>query len=704
MSVGSDIADELLKGPTAPPAPSSGGVGASVADQMLNSFPQSISSGPGPDRTKSQSDFADDSKKALPLMTILKGSAFPDVEKKLDFYSQETGIPRARWGVVDGNIVYADPQSNQYYRAEPSVVNSKDVMDAWQRATKWMASQVGPSVPGVAGGVVGAAMGPTGMSIPAAGATAGVVDLARQGIGNLMLDGDQGFDVDLGNAAGQAALAMGGQAIPTALIRGASRNPMKISPYDRSQAMDPATLAAAQQAQQEAQGQGVGLTFGQATNLRSGRSGERQLAKDPASMDTMDKFYQGQREQVGTAASKFTDSVSPVQSVDEGVKSMREGAEAAVRTADDARKAVASPLYQKALENEERFWIPALDPIMERPSVRKGIAYAKLIAKEEGRDITVPVYDKGKVVGRDVVPDWRSWDYIKRGIDRVIEENVDDFGKMTAYGRSVVQTKGALLGILDKANPEYATARKAFETASPDVTALKQSAVGTLATKDGTERIGEIRTLFNANLSNPAAVGKARAAFVKAGQEDQWNAGVATYLRDALDAASKTDKGLSAQRLVTAVYGDERQKALLKEAMTPDQFDGFTRLMNVVQHVARTLPEGSPTATDVVGGQALRAQFGKPVKMAKDALNMNFGDALFDRATLRMSDSGMEKLAKAVTDPNNVEQLKKLRMLDPRHEKAVIAASQLFGITAVGSTGLRDPSDRAPKIEGPTTP
>jgi hypothetical protein len=494
-----------------------------------------------------------------------------------------------------------------------------------------------------------------------------------------LLGGGVGESTDsplLGLAAGMSVpLAVGGA---QKLMEG---NPLKLSAFDRAQAKNQVSIDQAREASRQAKSEGVDLSFGQSTNLPSALINERQLRREPSVMNHMSEYYRNQQNQVKQMLARFTDKLSPVQAVDEGVNAMRSGAFNAVKKIDADRAAAASPLYKKALdENAGRFWIPELDPIMKRPSVEKGLGYAKLIAAEEGRDITVPVFENGKMAGRDVVPDWRSWDYIKRGIDRVIEENTDNFGKMTAYGRSVVQTKKELLGILDKANPDYSVARKAFETASPEVTAIKQGVVGKLAQKDGVERIGEIRSLFNANLSNPGSVGRAREAYVAAGRVDDWNAGVATYLKDSMDAASKSGEGLSAKRLVSSVFGDPRQKALIEKAMTPEQYGGFKKLMEIVENVARKLPEGSPTATDIHGAGALRGAFSAPIDLAKSALNFKIGDALLTKGSLKLSDIGMERLAKSVTSPDSVELLKKLRMTHTDSDLAAVTAARILGI------------------------
>lgn len=704
MSLG--LTDELLSSAPASPVatdapnrdiPQNVGKG-SLTDELLAG--PTLSSGSG--KSLMPADALDDPKRAVPLFTVLKASIFPDDNKKLDFLSQETGIPRENWGVSDGNIIFKEPQSNQWIRAIPSVSKAKNAIDLWQRATKWAADQVGPSAPGVAGGAVGVAMGPTPGSIPAATATAGAVDAGRQAIGNLMLDNDTPVgDIDWMNSLGQGLLGGVGQAVPTAFMRGpggaltgASRNPMKVSPYDRKAALDPATLTSAQGRTAEAQAQGIPLTFGQSTGLRSGLSAERQLARDPAAMDTMDRFYTGQREKVGDAVRGFADSISPVQSVDGGVNAMRQGAEESVNQARAARAQVADPLYEAARASDAQVDVaPILADIDGRLSVAKGPIKDAL---SKARELLVMEGPEGKMVPETRV---EALHQVKIALDAMMEARGENAVGNTAK-RELMGVQNSLLDTLDNSVPEYAAARQAFRAASPAVDELTDGVVGKLATTEGDARIGEIRQLFNANLTNPAAVNKARVAYEKSGRLDDWNAGVATWLKDALDGATKTNKGgvVSARDLVSTVYRDDNQKKLLKAALSPEQFDGLTRLMNVIQDVAQTLPEGSATATDMAGGQALRQQFGRPVAWAKGLLNMQMGDALLDRATLRLSDSGMAKLAEAVTNPNNVEQLKKLRMMDPRSEKALIAASQLMGVPVVtGSSGARDARGKPPQ-------
>lgn len=789
-----------------------------LTDELLAG--PSLRAGPAQLDKSQVEDIADDPKRAVPLSVVLKSAFFPDEEKKLRYFAQETGIPRERWGVVDGNIVYADPTTNRYVRAIPSVSKAQNPIDLWQRATKWAADQVGSTVPGAVGGAAGVMAGPTPASIPIAAAAAGGTDVARQAVGNMMLKDQPISDIDWLNVLGQGAMSAGPQTLASGTMRAASRNPLRISAYDRKAAMDPETLVKARQAQAQAFSEDVPLSFGQSTGLPSALAAERQLGRDPAAMDTMGKFYDEQRGQLSEATRRYIDSISPVQSVDEGVTAARRGAQdviareipqiqpgAVTGAVDQAlgagnvyeaaaqlsaqRSGAARPLYEMAFSSPKQVWSERIGQMIDDPigqdALKRGVRIQQLEALARGEKFDPQAYGiQGFNEAGDPIisgtPNLRLLDSVKRGFDDIIEGYRDKTSRQVVldeYGRAVNQVRGAYRGALDEAAevagiPEYRQARQAwagpsehldaledgrkflqmdpeqiaqrlaglsdsgreayrlgaarsikdiaaqtprggdagrkvlssdyvqsklgalFETPdqfrtfigqvtpSPTQRRLLEGSVGKLADGTGTEKIGEIKSLFNVNSSNPKAVGEARAAFVRAGREDDWNAMVATHLRDTMQGASKGEKGLSATRLQTSLYADPRQRELFKSAMTPLQYDGFNKIMNVVQNVARTLPEGSPTATDVAGSANLRRQFGSKAQALKSAINMQIGDALFDKATMKMSDAGMAKLAKAVTDPENVEQLKKLRMFSHGGEQASLSVAHLLGISVPG--------------------
>jgi DNA-binding TFAR19-related protein (PDSD5 family) len=645
----------------------------------------SLEQGTGVKISRSAPTIADDPNRAVPIHTVFMSGFFPDDEKKLDYLSQQTGIPRSQWGVVDGQIVYSDPAKGDLVRAVPSVSGFKGPLDLWQRGTKWLAGEAIPSVPGAAGGVAGAAVANPFASVLTAMGVSGAVDVGRQAVGNLLIDRPIG-DIDVENVAGQAALGGAGQTVAAGVGQLLNRNPLRVQSYDRAQAMDPAVVTQSRQNVAEGSAVGVPLSFGQATGLRSALAGERQLGRDPVTADIMDTFYRQQREKVQAAMQGQIDTLSPVQTVDEGVTRMRQGAGATIEAAKDTRRRAANRAYgnieQATVGDETVAFLKADDALNDALAyVRGNSAYKREIGDLPDNSVKV-------------------LDLVKRKVD-------DDIKALQRAGRNnearlLTQARGELVNRIDLEVPDYSRARAAFAGESPRIKAMEEGTIGRLASGEGTERIGEVRSLFNANLSNPAAVGRARTEFVRAGREEDWNAGVATYLRDTLDAAQKNQEGgPSARRLVTALYGTPQQKALLKNALTPEQYEGLNRVLMVVDRVAKTMPEGSPTATDAAGGQRLREQMGAGGRLLGRLLSpqraLDVGGAVGDRVSLKLSDEGMTRLAEAITRPDAVEQLRKLRMLSPNSNRATALTAQLLGLTAASEAGARDAQGQPPQ-------
>jgi hypothetical protein len=128
----------------------------------------------------------------------------------------------------------------------------------------------------------------------------------------------------------------------------------------------------------------------------------------------------------------------------------------------EAARVNAGPLYRRAYENPVPFTKP-LEDILKTPAGRKALSRAADIAGNEQqpfRQWFINVSDDGRATVKRV-PDMRAWDYIKRGMDSIIDAETDAVtGKMTTDGRAIVGLKNRLLSHLDRANPDYAAARK----------------------------------------------------------------------------------------------------------------------------------------------------------------------------------------------------------------------------------------------------
>lgn len=131
--------------------------------------------------------------------------------------------------------------------------------------------------------------------------------------------------------------------------------------------------------------------------------------------------------------------------------------------ATGAPGAVYSPRIQQFLD----------DPIT-KAGLARGLEHQRLqsLAKNERFDPTeYAVGPEGNVVK---VPNMKTLDAIKKGLDAIIEsEGRDDYGRLNTRGRDVNAVRVALLGELDAINPSYAAARQSWAGHSASLDALK---------------------------------------------------------------------------------------------------------------------------------------------------------------------------------------------------------------------------------------
>lgn len=139
------------------------------------------------------------------------------------------------------------------------------------------------------------------------------------------------------------------------------------------------------------------------------------------------------------------------------------------QTLDDlntARRTAAAPLYEQAYQ-AQFVSSPRLDDLMTRPSMKQALSRAYRIAAEEGRDpkgLGLDFNEAGDVVFTSR-PSMQTMDYVKRGIDDVVEgfrDPVTGRLRLDESGRAIDATRAALREELDNLNPVYAQARAAW--------------------------------------------------------------------------------------------------------------------------------------------------------------------------------------------------------------------------------------------------
>jgi hypothetical protein len=272
-----------------------------------------------------------------------------------------------------------------------------------------------------------------------------------------------------------------------------------------------------------------------------------------------------------------------------------------------SRRRAADPLYEK-MRQAPTYWDPELEALMKRPSMKDAWAKAQRLAAEEGVDLP-KVWKLDEKTGEMIRtgesrPDWASWDYIKRGLDEVIEGHKDQFGKMTDTGRTSTGTRKALLDILDAANPDYKAARAAYSGPSQSIDAMKLG-----------------RTI----LSEDADITAKKIASLDPGDKEFFRAGVVKAIQD------KVENTIDGRNVVASFFNKPALRNKLAAAFdSPEEFKRFEALMKREMDMATTNNAISPRG----GSQTMRLLSGAEdmktdphVGPVANLLNLQFGTA-----------------------------------------------------------------------------
>lgn len=136
-----------------------------------------------------------------------------------------------------------------------------------------------------------------------------------------------------------------------------------------------------------------------------------------------------------------------------------DGLYATIQALGEQRSANAKPLYDLAYP--EKIRSNKIDNILSTIP-EEALGYAKKMAELDGIDFP-------KIVGTDrsgrraVVFDYtvKDVDQIKRGLDELIDSHTT-LGKVSTYGKKLIEKKNELLKEVDAASPNYAAAREAW--------------------------------------------------------------------------------------------------------------------------------------------------------------------------------------------------------------------------------------------------
>lgn len=345
----------------------------------------------------------DDEEHAAGISTIARASLAPDPTVQMKRYAEAFKQPLADFGVVDDHIVRKIPGTETYARVQASVSGAEGPIDAVKRAASWTASGAGPAIPAITSAAGAAAAGilatpetlgagtlPAAIAGGAAGATAG--EIARQKLDAALAPKGKEAEMDWGNVGWQGAAGAAGPLVGKAVEAAAGpvgRFVAKSAPNDlasfvsgggagaageaalhqgedaaigaaTSFGLSPRVLAALKEhisgkegeieaLRKEAQDLGVDLSLGQLTGSEAVKTSERQLIRQPETVQAVADLRKSQNnEQIPGAVRKVMDEVAPDAPAGQQVEAFREGAQGAVKKGLDDRAAAAEIAYGEA--------------------------------------------------------------------------------------------------------------------------------------------------------------------------------------------------------------------------------------------------------------------------------------------------------------------------------------------------------------------
>lgn len=132
----------------------------------------------------------------------------------------------------------------------------------------------------------------------------------------------------------------------------------------------------------------------------------------------------------------------------------------------ELQKKSAAPFYDAAYK-VDFIDSDTLRSLADRPSVKSALPRAMRIAREEGEDpIAIGLdFDQAGSVIFTKSPSAKTWDYVKRGLDDVVETFRDkQTGRLVldTEGNAINKTRAALVSELKDLNPDYKTALELY--------------------------------------------------------------------------------------------------------------------------------------------------------------------------------------------------------------------------------------------------
>jgi len=269
----------------------------------------------------------------------------------------------------------------------------------------------------------------------------------------------------------------------------------------------------------------------------------------------------------------------------------------------------------------------------------------------------------------------------KMEFDRIIETaKQDSLGNTIKKNYTDIQK--TLLDQMDTANPSYAQARLMHRIASPVIEKAEKGTIGRMAKLEGDNLAGAATQLLASKNTTPATVARAK-SLINAQDPGVWNSALRDFLRfrfERLKDSQVSDISNIGGAFRKAVFGNENQRAILKSALSKEQFDNLSDFMTVLQRTGLTFAKESTTATRQEALKSLQRETQLEVLTIATSPFRTPERTIADRVNALRFGRGSRQLAELLLDPEAGKQLKAIKTLSPKSEKAIKMLSTFLSL------------------------
>lgn len=524
------------------------------------------------------------------------------------------------------------------------------------------------NLPEIAGGIAGSFAGS-----PVLGGTAGatVAKAIKRGVSNLVFD----EPVTAGSLGKELAIEAG-----TNLV-GGGLGKLGGKILDRGRVVDftPADLAAAEAKRATVKARtGIDLDLAQASGDRRLISLRDYAARYPGKtaqlIQAQDDIASGQFE---AATNRVLDAVAaPIPSGTAGARAIN-AADETIKAARAGVQQEVQPLYDAAYASVPQITDPQLLNFLKLPYFEQAFKSGQRIAKLEG-----------SALAPDQPPDLRSLDYLKQGLDDVIQKLTDKGARKEAA--ALRARKNDLVDNLDQLSGDlYKAARQGYaQRIAARVEPLENGLVGALAKLEPADAAVAGR-LFNDASVTPESIALLKAK-VSQTNPDAYRGLVRQYLATAYNKAQQITEGgdvsnVPGKFLRQLAPTPDAQKRLL--AILPrDSYGPLKDLLEAAESLAVTplgasRIAGSPTANNTTLSEILK---GRGVAVARFLTTPR--QALREAAEFKAQEQGVLALTEAIIDPAKRDQLSRIVRMSDKSKQAILLGGLLGGqaVTASG--------------------